>query len=178
MSNPFAEQLLKAGLVTEKQVKKAEQEKNKKKKQLKGKKPVIKKEKDIIQQKAAEKTNKDRELNQQKELRARQKAISIEIDQLIRDNKLARDESCETVHQFQHKGKIFKIYVDDSMKQKLTTGNLGIARIEGRYEVIPKATAEKIMDKNDKRVILIDPAKKENIDAEYAAYEVPDDLMW
>lgn len=56
---------------------------------------------------------------------------------------------------------------------------MGIARIEGRYEVIPQNTAEKIKLRNEKRVILLDTqTEKETLDSDYADYEIPDDLMW
>lgn len=65
------------------------------------------------------------------------------------------------------------------MQKQLANGKLGIARIEGRYEVIPQSTAEKIKQRNEKRVIINDAtAKDTSIDSDYAEYEIPDDLMW
>jgi hypothetical protein len=65
------------------------------------------------------------------------------------------------------------------MKQKIIRGKLGIARIQGRYELVPLSVAEKIQQRNDKRVILFkdeQPAGDEN--DPYADYKIPDDLMW
>jgi uncharacterized protein YaiL (DUF2058 family) len=180
MSNPFQEQFLKAGLVTEKQVKQANQKKKGKppQRKKKGPKPVDEATK---RARAAEqaKAQRDRELNQRKQEQARNKAISIEIDQLIRDNKLARDDNCEIGYQFQHRGKISKLYVNADMKQRIIDGKLGIARIEGRYELVPLATAKKIQERNDKRVVLLNPEdSKPDENDPYADYQVPDDLMW
>jgi len=58
-------------------------------------------------------------------------------------------------------------------------GRLGIARIEGVYELVPKDVAEKIKQRNEKRVVIFevdDDSKDEN--DPYADYEVPDDLVW
>lgn len=180
MSNPFQDQLLKAGVVTKQQVQKAQQEKNKKKKQQRSKKEVAVDEVKIKAQKAAEeKAQRDRELNKKKEEQARKKAISIEINQLISDNCVKRDESCEVIYHFEHNKKVKRIYVNEGMRQQIIQGKLGIARIEGRYELVPKPIAEKIQQRNETRVILIDDAQQ-SIDENdpYADYQVPDDLMW
>ena len=128
MSNPFQDQLLKAGLVTKKQVQKVKQDKNRKRKQQQQhskKEKVVDEAKLKVQQAVEEKTRRDRELNRKKENQARQKAISIEINQLITDNCLARDESCDIVYNFEHNKKIKRIYVDAEMKQKIVQGKLG-----------------------------------------------------
>ena len=180
MGNPLADQLLKAGLVTKKQVQKAQQDKRRKNKQQpkKAKNARTVDEAQLkIQRAAEEKAKRDRELNRKKEEQARQKAISIEINQLIRDNCLARDENCEIAYHFEHNKKVRHIYVNDEMKQGIIQGKLGIARIEGRYEIIPQAVAEKIRQRNAKRLVELE--KEETaVDDEYAQYPIPDDLVW
>ena len=68
------------------------------------------------------------------------------------------------------------------MKQRIIEGKLGIARIEGRYELIPKLIAERIQQRNEKRVILFDYVENEEQVTDendpYAEFQVPDDLMW
>ena len=65
------------------------------------------------------------------------------------------------------------------MKQQIIEGKLGIARIEGRYELVPKTIAEKIQQRNDKRVILFENTEQEIDENDpYAEFQVPDDLMW
>jgi uncharacterized protein YaiL (DUF2058 family) len=76
MGNPFQDQLLKAGLVSKKQVHKAKQEKNQQKKQQRSKKDShVDENKLKAQQLADEKIKRDRELNKKKEDQARHKAI-------------------------------------------------------------------------------------------------------
>jgi len=179
MGNPFQDQLLKAGLVTKKQVQKVQQDKKRKNKQQHTKKEqVVDQVKLKAQQAAQEKAKRDRELNKKKEEQARQKAISIEINQLITDNCLTRDESCEIVYNFEHNKKVKRVYVDAEMKQQIIQGKLGIARIEGRYELVPKAVAEKIRQRNEKRIIIFDEQEKVDEDDPYSEHQVPDDLMW
>lgn len=183
MNNPFQEQLLKAGLVTKKQVQKAQQDKNRKNKQQRAsnQKPVDKTRLNV-QQATAEKAKRDRELNRRKQEQARQKAISIEINQLISKHRLVRDENCEIAYNFEHRKKIRHIYINPEMKQKITQGKLGIARIEGGYELVPRDIAEKIQQRNEKRVVILSDEQQSQGEAEkndpYADYKIPDDLMW
>lgn len=180
MSNPFQDQLLKAGLVTKKQVQKANQDKNKKHKQQRSKKAKpVDQTKLKAQQAAQDKAKRDRELNKRKQEQARQKANSIEINQLITNNCLTRDESCEIIYNFEHNKKIKRIYIDAQMKQKIIQGKLGIARIEGRYELVPINIAEKIQLRNAKRIVLFSDEKQTVDDNDpYAEHQIPDDLMW
>jgi len=179
MNNPFQEQLLKAGLVSKQQVQKVQQDKNKKKKQQhnnKKIKPVN--EAELKAKKAAqEKVLRDRELNKRKEDQARGKAISAEINQLIKDNLIPRNEKCEIAYNFEHQKKVKKIYINEEMKQQIIKGKLGIARIDGMYELIPLEVAKKIQQRNEKRVIIFEEEVKDENDP-YADYEVPDDLTW
>jgi len=181
MSNPFQEQLLKAGLVTKKQVQKVKQDENRKRKQQQQhskKEKVVDQGKLKAQQAAEEKARRDRELNRKKENQARQKAISIEINQLIENNCLARDEACEIVYNFEHNKKVKRIYVNAEMKQQIVKGKLGIARIEGRYELVPKTIAEKILQRNEKRIVIFDDQGVVDENDPYSEHQIPDDLMW
>lgn len=183
MGNPFQDQFLKAGVVTKQQVKKAQSASNKKKKEQRSKKEkVVDESKLKAQQAIKEKAERDKKLNKRKEEQAKQKAISAGIDQLITANLIKRSDDCEIVYNFEHRKKINRIYINAEMKQQVIDGKLGIARIEGRYELIPKVIAEKIQQRNEKRVILFEHVENEekNIDENdpYAEFQVPDDLMW
>ena len=180
MGNPFQDQLLKAGVVTKQQVKKAQSATNKKKKEQRSKKNnVVDENKLKAQQLAKDKAEHDKALNSRKEEQAKQKATSIEIDQLILSNLIKRSEECEIVYNFEHRKKVNRIYVNKDMRQRIINGQLGIARIEGRYELIPKLIAERIKERNEKRVILFENIEEEvNEDDPYAEYQIPDDLIW
>jgi len=179
MNNPFQEQLLKAGLVSKQQVQQVNKEKQKKKKTQKSKKPAVNEAALRAQQAAAEKAQKDRELNQKKQDQARAKAVSAEINQLILDNMIKRDESCEVIYNFEHNKKVKRIYINQEMKQQLINGRLGLARIEGRYELVPQDVVEKIKQRNEKRVVIFEtPENTVDENDPYADFQVPDDLVW
>ena len=181
MSNPFQEQFLKAGLVSKQQVQKAQQDKNKKKKEQRNNKKIeVVDESKIKAKKAAEeKARRDRELNQKRQEQAKQKAISAEIDQLIKTHSIERDASCEIAYNFEHQKKVKSIYVNEEMRKQIIAGKLGIARITGQYELISKDIAEKIQQRNEKRVVLFtdEPKEVDNNDP-YAEHQIPDDLVW
>lgn len=181
MSNPFQEQLLKAGMVSKQQVQKANKEKHKKKKQQSTKKQAapVDETKLKAKQMADEKAALDRELNRKKEQQARDKAVAAEIKQLITNNRIERSDACELAYNFNHKGKVRRIYIDAEMKQQIVKGRLGIAFLEDSYELVPKVIAEKIRQRDEGRIVLFDedtPQADEN--DEYADYAVPDDLSW
>lgn len=179
MSNPFQEQLLKAGLVSKQQVQQVNKEKQKKKKQQKSKKPQVDESALRAQKAAQQKAQRDRELNEKKQQQARARAISAEINQLILDHMIERDDSCDLVYHFEHDKKVKRIYINQQMKQQLIEGTLALARIDGRYELVPLAVAEKIKQRNEKRVIFIEPEDKQpDEDDPYADFQVPDDLIW
>ncbi len=181
MSNAFQDQLLKAGLVTKQQVQKANKSKHKKSKNQSKKQTATDNNKIKKQQQATEKAKRDSdlELNKKKEHQAKQKAISIEINQLITTNTIKRDDKCEIIYNFEHNKKVKRIYINNDMKQQIIKGQLGIARIEGRYELVPKDIAEKIQQRNEKRIILFTNEQlKDDENDPYADFKIPDDLTW
>lgn len=180
MTNPFQDQLLKAGIVSKQQVQKANKEKHKKKKQQRNtKQAVVDETQRKAQQVTAEKAKHDRELNQRKEEQARKKSISAEINQLITSNQIDRSKECEIAYNFEHQKKVKRIYVNEAMRQQIIQGKLGIARIDGRYELVPRSIAEKIQQRNEKRIVLFDDREVEVDENDpYAEYKVPDDLIW
>lgn len=180
MSNPFQDQLIKTGLVSKKQVHTAKKAKNQKNKQQRSSnEEVVDETKTKIQQAAIEKSRVDLELNKKKELQLQQKANSAAINQLITSNKLERSEKCDINYNFEHNKKVKRIYVNEEMKQQIIAGKLGIARIDGIYELVPRVIAEKIQERNEKRIILFE-ADSQEIDENdpYAEFQIPDDLVW
>ncbi|HED16646.1 MAG TPA: DUF2058 domain-containing protein [Gammaproteobacteria bacterium] len=181
MNNPFQEQLLKAGLVTKQQVHKAKKDKHKKNKQNRSSKNSYSVGETALkaQQTTNEKAERDRELNRDRHEQAQKKAISAEISQLITNNSIDRTDDCDIAYNFQHNGKVKRIYINNNLKHQLILGKCGIARIDGRYELVPKSIAEKIQKRNGNRVILFDD-KEHKIDENdsYAGYQIPDDLTW
>ncbi len=179
MSLSLRDQLLKAGLVSEKQAKQAGKQKQKQER-LEKKGQV---EKDDSQRQAAlaaqaEKIERDRELNRQQQEKAEQKARTAQIKQLIERSRLPK-LTTDDYYNFVDDKKVKRISVNDLMRDKLSRGSLAIVRHGGTYEIIPRDAAVKIQERDPRRIVLLNtPTEEADEDDPYAAYKVPDDLMW
>ncbi len=179
------EQLLKAGLVDEKKLAKAEQEKNKRANAARKKHG-----KKAAQSKPARppaqnnRAQRDRELNQKRQQEAQRRERAAQAKQLIDTNKQDRSKG-EIPYGFAYRGKIKKIHVTEAQRDQLAAGQLGIvtwvANNEGRrFEMVPKDVAEKIRERDEASFVeLGQPAQSEPDQTDpYADYQVPDDLIW
>ena len=178
------EQLLKAGLVDEKKLAKAEQEKNKrassarKQRGKKGAKPNP-----VRQQARDKKAQRDRELNQKRREQVELKERAAQARQLVDQNKQDRAKG-EVPYGFAYRGKIKKIYITEAQRDELVAGKLAVVTIvtnEGRrFELVPKAIGEKIRERDE--TFFVDLGEPEKTtpaeDDPYADYQVPDDLIW
>ena len=173
------EQLLKAGIVDKKKAKQVEQEKRKKAKQANKGQPQINETKEQAQKALAEKSERDREINRQREAAAEVKAIAAQIKQLIEANKIEHN-SGESSYQFTDGAKIKKIYVTAKQHNQLSRGLIAIVRLKDQYELVPAPVADKISQRDEKIVLVKNQANKEELEEDdyYADYKIPDDLMW
>lgn len=179
MSMSLRDQLLKAGLVNEKQVKQAgKQQKKQERLEKKGQVEV-----DDARQQAAllirtEKLARDQELNRQQQAKAEQKARAAQVKQLIETTRLPK-LTTEDYYNFVDEKKVKRISVNTLMRNKLSGGALAIVRHAGGYEVVSREVALKIQERDARRVVLLNtPIEAPDADDPYAAYQVPDDLMW
>lgn len=175
------DQLLKSGLVNEKQLKKAQQEKRKEDRQSQGKAGVSDEEKRRLQQAAAEKAERDRQLNLQRKEEAEKKAVAAQVRQLIETHRTAKGES-ETPFNFVDEGKVKRLYLADPIRNQVVRGQLAIVKLNGQYELVPADAADKIRQRDATAVVLQNDARSrqgQDVGEEpYANYQVPDDLMW
>ena len=114
----------------------------------------------------------DREM-QEKELKAA-------IMQMINQHKI-RDTDGDAVYQFIDDSKIKKVYLNQQIYNALVAGSLVIARENDSYAFLPKALADRINAKKQGFIIVNNSEKNEETTDEedpYAAYVIPDDLMW
>lgn len=177
------EQLLKAGLTSEKQTKKANKEKRQQAKVARKSKQAIVDETKLAAEKAlAEKTKRDRLLNQQREAKALEKAITAQIKQLIDMNKIS-DTTGDIGYNFTD-GTIKKIYVSKLIQDQLSNGRLAIVKWQEtsktHYEIVPALVADKIAQRDVSVVVLLNDKSQDIIDEDdpYADFPIPDDLMW
>jgi len=179
MALSLREQLLKAGLVNEKQAKQVGKEKQKQKRlEHKGQVEKDESQKLAAQQAMAEKAARDQELNRQQQEKAEQKARAAQIKQLVEVSRLPK-LTTEDYYNFVDDKKVKRLSVNKLMRDKLSRGSLAIVRHGGGYEVIPREAALKIQERDARRIVLLNtPTEAPDADDPYAAYQVPDDLMW
>jgi uncharacterized protein YaiL (DUF2058 family) len=176
------EQLLKAGLVDKNKVKQAahSQQKQKKTERRTGEVSVDEARAAALelQRKNAEKA---REANAQRDAAARQKAILAQIAQLLANNRQpkAQGGQGDIAYHFTHAGKVERIYVSNSVREHLTAGRLVIVVMNGAVELVPRVIADKIAERDPALVVRVNKASTQvDEDDPYAAYQIPDDLMW
>jgi uncharacterized protein YaiL (DUF2058 family) len=173
------EQFLKAGLVDKNKVKQANQDKSKQKKveRRTGTQSV-----DEVRLAALETQRKNaeraRELNAQRDAAATQKAIAAQIAQMVQKNRQNKGAG-DIAYNFTHGTKIERIYVSAAVQAHLMAGRLVIVCLGGATELVPKVIADKIAERDASLVVRVNKASAE-IDADdpYAAFQIPDDLMW
>lgn len=152
MSMSLRDQLLKAGLVNEKQAKQATKQKQKQQR-LEHKNQVDKddSQRQAAEQAKAEKLARDQELNRQQQEKAEKKAKAAQIKQLIEGTRLPKLES-DDYYNFVDAKKVKRIAVNDLIRDKLSRGSLAIVSYDGRYEIVPRDAAVKIQERDPRRV--------------------------
>ena len=173
------DQFLKAGLIDQKKVKQANQEKTKQKKieRRTGTQSVDEARLAALetQRKNAERA---RELNAQRDAAATQKAIRAQIVQMVQQNRQSKGGG-DIAYNFTHDNKIKRIYVSAAVQAHLIAGRLVIVCQGETTELVPKVIADKIAERDAAIVVRVNKTSTE-IDADdpYAAFQIPDDLMW
>jgi len=180
MSLSLREQLLKAGLVTEQQVQRAEaQQRQKQYAAPRGKKPAGPTPQEIAAQKAAaEKAARDAELNRRKQEKLDRRARYAEIRQLVAAHQVPRVESGD-FYNFQHGSEIHRIEVTPELRARLVAGDLAIVRCDGRFAFVPATIGEQVGTRVEKALLHLNrPAAAPADDDPYKDFVVPDDLVW
>ena len=173
------DQLLKAGLANQKQAKQVGKEKQKEQRLVhKGQAQVDDSQKRAAQEALAEKVKRDQELNRQQQEKVEQKARTAQVKQLIEASRLPK-LTTEDYYNFVDDKKVKRISVNALVRNKLSSGSLAIVHHGGGYEIIPREAALKIQERDPRRIVLLNtPTEAPDADDPYAAYQVPDDLMW
>lgn len=173
------EQFLKAGLVDQRKVKQANREKTKQKKieRQTGVQSVDEAKAAAleIQRQNAERA---RELNAQRDAAARQKAIAAQIVQMVQQNRQSKGGG-DIAYNFTHANKIKRIHVSAAVQAHLAAGRLVIVCQGEQVELVPKVIADKIAERDPELIVRVSkPTTEPDADDPYAAFKVPDDLMW
>ncbi len=173
------EQFLKAGLVDKNKAKQVQHDKTKQKKveRKTGTQSVDEARLAALetQRKNAERA---RELNAQRDAAATQKAIVAQITQMVQKNRQSKGNG-DIAYNFTHDNKIERIYVSAAVQAHLMAGRLVIVRLGGATELVPRVIADKIAERDASLVVRVNKASTEvDADDPYAAFQIPDDLMW
>jgi hypothetical protein len=177
MANSLQDQLLKAGLVNEQQVKQAQTKKRKQKRAGGGKSAESVQRGAEVQQAAAEKRRRDQELNRQREEERRRKAEQVALWQLVHDSRVSRDGG-DRAYNFADGTALKRLYVSAAQQKALVDGGLAIVRHESFYELVPPSVAERAQQVDPTILVLWNRSEPKEPDDPYAEFEVPDDLMW
>jgi uncharacterized protein len=178
VSSTLREQLLKAGLVSEKQVRASEQ-KQQQRPPSRHKPAPTSEQKRAAEQAQAAKAARDAQLNKQRQQAADAKARAVEIKQLVEQHKLPKILDSEDRFNFVAGKKLRFILVDAATREGLNKGTLFIIRYDGRSEVVPAAIAERIRERDERAVVkLSDSSAPVDENDPYKDFVVPDDLKW
>ncbi len=184
MGKSFQDQLLQLGLVDSKKAKetKKKQHQKKKKQGQAGKKQVVDENALLLQKAEEKKKARARKLNLQREAKLQKRADDARIKQLVEQHLIAKDDK-GIAYRFNVGGKIQRIFVSRETADGLSGGRFGVVGMGNQYEVLPRATIEKIQAINAWIFVSLNDASSKKVESSdpddpYAGFEVPDDLMW
>ena len=176
VKNALQAQLLKAGLVDNKKAKKLSKQAVHEKRTGESNEAEIKAS---IEQAKQEKLAKEQAIEQQKKALIQEKELKAAIVQMINQHKI-RDTDGDVPYQFIDE-KIKKVYLNQQIYNALVAGSLVIAKDQDSYAFLPKALADRINAKMEGFILVNNSESNEHTTDEedpYAAYVIPDDLMW
>ncbi|HIG39441.1 MAG: DUF2058 domain-containing protein [bacterium] len=175
------DQLKSAGLVTDKQIRKAK--KGMHRQQMRVKQGVeVDEVKQAAEQTLADKQHRDREQNEQLNQAAQARALQAQIKQLIEVNSQRQDG--DVAYNFTEQNKIKKIYISQLNKTQLNKGFLAIVKSGESYDLVPEQVARKIMaripETYDEVMLYLHNRTAEVVDEDdpYKDFQIPDDLEW
>ncbi|AXY56741.1 DUF2058 domain-containing protein [Acinetobacter chinensis] len=177
VKNALAAQLLKAGLVDNKKAKKLSKQAQHEQRTGQSNEADLKAK---IAQDQQEKQAKDQALDLEKKKALHEKELKAAIVQMINQHKI-RETNGDSTYQFIDEDKIKKVYINQQIYNALVSGSLVIAKDKESYSFLPKALADRINEKMQGFIIVNNSEKNEAVTDEedpYAAYVIPDDLMW
>jgi hypothetical protein len=179
MRNPLQEQLLKAGLVNKAKAAQVVREQAKK---HKGKAPAPPSAAQVEAQRLqGEKAERDRAIAAQRNAQVRANEAHAQVRQIVEAHKVKREG--EIAYRFADGDVIKSVLVNEALRAQLAAGTLVIVRHGEGYELLPRAAADKVAER-DAAMIVLDHGRAEAgsgnaaDDEYYNQFEVPDDLVW
>lgn len=180
MRNPLQEQLLKAGLTNKAKAAQAVREQAAK---HKGKQPAAPSaEQREVERLRAEKAERDRALAAEHNAQRHADEARAQARQIIDTHKLKREG--EIAYRFTDGNAIKSVLINAALRAQLASGALVVVRHGEGYELLPRAAADKVRERDASLIVLdhgqIEASSSGNAadDEYYKQFEVPDDLVW
>jgi uncharacterized protein YaiL (DUF2058 family) len=171
------DQLKRAGLVTDKQLRKANKAIHRQ--EVRVKQGI---DEDVDRRAAtdtiAEKQARDRAKNREIQAAAEVRALQGQISQIINMNR--QRQPGDVRYNFTEQNKVKTIYVSTLNKTQLNSGHLAIVKYASGYELVPEKVARKIRTRSEDIVLYLYDRSAQTVDADdpYKDFAIPDDLDW
>lgn len=178
--NALQAQLLKAGLVDNKKAKQLSKQSQHAKRTGDAESVAAKK---ALAEAQAKKIAKDQQLNQERQQQLEQKMLYANIIQMIKQHQIT-EISGEISYQFVDQSKVKKLYITQKLYDQIVAGHVVIARLEENndldYALLPRPLADRINAKLEGFIVVSNDQSEAELETDdpYAAYVIPDDLMW
>lgn len=186
MSNSLRDQLLKAGLVSEEQVRQAEQTRRdrgrvpRKKSKSQGKKaprtPPQAAKPEAARKAAPQPPQGERKSKRQqaREAARERKLMDRQLEAILAEA-AQNDPDAAVAHHFTRGSKIKHLYVTERQQAQLAAGELSIVGFHGRHYLVACHDAQRLSDIDSKLFIFRHDPEAPDSEAEHP---VPDDLEW
>ena len=158
MADSLQDQLRKSGLVSAQKTREASADKRKRNRKLRaGHEDKDAARRAEIDKQNAEKVARDRELNAARDATAHEKALGAQVRQLVEMNRIGADGDGDDAvnHHFEVDGKIRQLMVSNDIHRAVTVGQVAIVRDDERFALIPRAAAEKIMERDTAHHVVV-----------------------
>lgn len=175
------DQLRSAGLVTDKQLKKAQKGIHRQEMRVKAGIEVDE-AKLAAEQAIATKQVEGRAHNEARQKEVLAKELQAQIKQLVQRN--SQREKGDVEYNFTDGKKIKKLYVSELNKTQLNKGFLAIVKLDDNYDLVPEKVAQRISDRipetKDEVVLYLHDRTNDVVDEDdpYKDFQIPDDLEW
>ena len=101
-----------------------------------------------------------------------------QIAEMVQKNRQSKGGG-DIAYNFTHDKKVERIHVSAAVQAHLMAGRLVIVCLGGVTELVPKVIADKIAERDAALVVRVKKTTTQvDEDDPYAAFQIPDDLMW
>lgn len=173
MRNALQDQLLKSGLAKKSKLNQAVRDKNRQRKQ-----PGTQTADVDGARLQAERAERDRALAAARKAEVQAREARAQARHIIGTHQIPLQG--ELPYRFVDGTHIRQVYVTAELRRQLASGALVIARHEETYALVPRASADKVRERDPELIVVdhADTASDSNTDDDDRFPPVPDDLIW